>query len=107
MKRWLAGVSIAYSTAFAAASACAAPNLNEVEALVVRSTNAFRNEQGRGKLLIDPALTQAVRRQEPVVVSYPNSPSARALTALAERLLSHSPDGSPLGGYPAWEGECA
>lgn len=60
-----------------------------------------------GHVPVDPALTQAVRRQEPVVVSYPNSPSARALTTLAERLLSHSPDGSPLGGYPAWEGECA
>ena len=59
-----------------------------------------------GHVPIDPALSQAVRRQEPVVVSYPNSPSARALTTLAERLLSHSPDGSPVG-FPAWEGECA
>jgi len=60
-----------------------------------------------GHVPIDPALSQAVRRQEPVVVSYPNSTSARALTTLAERLLSHSPDGSPVVGDPAWEGECA
>jgi len=60
-----------------------------------------------GHVPIDPALSQAVRRQEPVVVSYPNSPSARALTTLAERLLSYSPDGTPVLGDPLWEGECA
>lgn len=59
-----------------------------------------------GHVPLDPALPTAVRRQEPVVVSHPNSPSARALIALAERLLSHAPDGTPFG-FPAWEGECA
>jgi uncharacterized protein YkwD len=51
----------AYCTAFLATAAFAAPDLAEVEALVVRSTNEFRAEQGRGRLAPDPALTRAAR----------------------------------------------
>lgn len=59
-----------------------------------------------GQVPLDPALPQAVKRQEPVVLSYPNSPSARALHRLAGRLLLHSPDGAPAS-WPAWGSECA
>lgn len=59
-----------------------------------------------GHVPLDPALPQAVKRQEPVVLSHPNSPSARALTRLAGRLLTHAPDGSPVS-WPAYGSECA
>jgi flagellar biosynthesis protein FlhG len=48
-----------------------------------------------GDLPLDPALPQAVKRQEPVVLAYPSSPSARSLTRLAERILHFAPDGTP------------
>jgi flagellar biosynthesis protein FlhG len=59
-----------------------------------------------GHVPLDPALPQAVKRQEPVVLSHPNSPSARALTRLAGRLLTHAPDGAPAC-WPAFGSECA
>jgi len=59
-----------------------------------------------GHVPLDPALPQAVKLQEPVVISHPNSPSARALTRLAGRLLTHAPDGSPVA-WPALGSECA
>jgi flagellar biosynthesis protein FlhG len=59
-----------------------------------------------GHVPLDPALPQAVKRQEPVVLSHPNSPSARALARLAARLLTHAPDGAPVS-WPAYGSECA
>lgn len=61
MRRRWAGFSIAYFTAFAAGGVAHAADLPEVEALVVRSTNAFRAEQGLGRLGVDPALSRAAR----------------------------------------------
>jgi flagellar biosynthesis protein FlhG len=64
------------------------------------------NLHSLGHVPIDAALPQAVKRQEPVVLAYPNSPCARALTRLAARLLTHAPDGAPLSWRSAGR-ECA
>ena len=49
-----------------------------------------------GFVPFDPAVTRAVRRQEPVVLAFPQSPAAQAYRALAERLwVSPEPDASP------------
>jgi flagellar biosynthesis protein FlhG len=39
-----------------------------------------------GFIPFDPTVTRAVRRQEPVITAFPQSPAARAYRALAERL---------------------
>lgn len=64
------------------------------------------NLHSLGHVPFDPALPEAVKRQQPVVTAFPNSPSARALHALARRLLAHAPDGTPAG-FPDWDRECA
>ena len=40
-----------------------------------------------GYVPFDPAVARAVRRQEPVVTAFPQSPAAAAYRALAERLV--------------------
>jgi flagellar biosynthesis protein FlhG len=42
----------------------------------------------------DPSVSRAVRRQEPVVTAYPQSPAAAAYRALAERLWT-TPEPEP------------
>jgi flagellar biosynthesis protein FlhG len=45
-----------------------------------------------GAIPEDPAVPGAVRRQEPVVIAFPQSPAAAAYRALAERLWTPPPD---------------
>jgi len=47
-----------------------------------------------GWIPYDPALPRALRRQEPVLTAFPQSPSAAAYRALAERLWE-TPGGEP------------
>ena len=46
-----------------------------------------------GTVPFDPAVTRAVRAQEPVLLAYPNSPAANAYRALAARLWKPVPSG--------------
>jgi flagellar biosynthesis protein FlhG len=45
-----------------------------------------------GAIPEDPAVPSAVRRQEPVVIAFPQSPAAAAYRALAERVWTPPPD---------------
>jgi flagellar biosynthesis protein FlhG len=59
-----------------------------------------------GHLPYDPALPQAVQKQEPVVLAQPASPFSKTVMKLAERLLDRAPDGTPLM-TSTWDPECA
>jgi flagellar biosynthesis protein FlhG len=59
-----------------------------------------------GHLPYDPAVPQAVQKQEPVVLANPASPFSRTVMKLAERLLERAPDGTPTVA-PNWDPECA
>jgi flagellar biosynthesis protein FlhG len=48
-----------------------------------------------GAVPFDPAVASAVRRQEPVLTAYPQSPAAQAYRALAQKLWQPvPPDGA-------------
>jgi flagellar biosynthesis protein FlhG len=88
-----------------------APTVEDAEEVAHRLASVSRrflrlNLHSLGHVPYDPALPKAVKSQQPVVVAFPNSPSARALAALAQRLLTHAPDGSPAG-FSDWGRECA
>jgi flagellar biosynthesis protein FlhG len=51
--------------------------------------------QSLGAIPEDPAIPRAVRRQEPVVIAFPQSPAAVAYRALAARLWTPAPPDPP------------
>jgi flagellar biosynthesis protein FlhG len=53
-----------------------------------------------GFVPFDPAVPRAVRRQQPVVLAYPQSPAARAYRDLARRLVVGGPAGGQQGSVP-------
>jgi flagellar biosynthesis protein FlhG len=88
-----------------------APSIEDAEETAHQLASVARRFLGKrvhslGHLPYDPALPQAVQKQEPVVLAQPASPFSRTVMKLAERLLERAPDGTPITS-PEWDPECA